>query len=245
MTAAPAGAPAGAMRAEAASASRRLTSSRPSGGLDEKAHGMAGLDWDALEAAPLRTEPFAHLHVGQALDHQVAAAIPGEFPAIGTAGSFSLADAPPGPRLREIVDELQSDRFRDLMGRKFGLDLSRRATTVTLRGRSGVRDGFIHTDSKSKVLSLLLYLNDDWSGREGQLRLLRGEHDLYDVGAEIPACMGSLVVFRRSDDSWHGHTPYIGPRRVLQFNYVRADYTTLVSGLRHRLSALMKSRLAA
>ncbi|THD77237.1 MAG: 2OG-Fe(II) oxygenase [Phenylobacterium sp.] len=206
---------------------------------------MAGLDWDALEAAPLRIDPFDHLHVDQALDRKAVAAIPGEFPTIAGAGSFSLADAPPGPCLAEVVADLQSDRFRDLMGRKFGLDLSRRATTVTLRGRSGVRDGFIHTDSKSKVLSLLLYLNDDWSGREGQLRLLRSEHDLHDVGAEIPAGMGSLVVFRRTEHSWHGHTPYIGPRRVLQFNYVRADYTTLVSALRHRLSALMKSRQAA
>ncbi|MDE2486133.1 MAG: 2OG-Fe(II) oxygenase [Alphaproteobacteria bacterium] len=206
---------------------------------------MAGLNWDALEAAPLHKDPFDYIHVPQALDPQIIGRIPEEFPDIEAAGSFSLADAPPGPVLNGIIAQLQSDRFRRLMADKFGIDLSRRATTVTIRGQCGKRDGFIHTDSKSKILSLLLYLNDGWTGGEGQLRLLRGEHNLEDYAAEIPASMGSLVVFRRSDASWHGHTSFIGRRRVLQFNYVRTDYTTIVSMVRHRLSALVKPRIAA
>jgi hypothetical protein len=206
---------------------------------------MAGLDWNALETAVLQREPFDYIHVPNALQPAAAKRIPAEFPQIASPGSFSLADAPPGPVLAGIIDELQSQRFRTLMEDLFGVDLSRRATTVTIRGRCGTRDGFVHTDSKSKVLSLLLYLNDDWTGGEGQLRLLRSERGLEDAGAEIPATMGSLVVFRRADNSWHGHTPFIGERRVLQFNYVRANSTSLVSAVRHRLSALMKPRMAA
>jgi hypothetical protein len=206
---------------------------------------MAGLDWNALEAAVLRREPFDHVYVPQALQPAAAKRIPQEFPKIASPGSFSLADAPPGPVLTDIIEDLQSRRFRGLMEDLFGVDLSRRATTVTIRGRCGTRDGFVHTDSRSKILSLLLYLNDDWNGGEGQLRLLRGEGGLETPAAEIPATMGSLVVFRRTDDSWHGHTPFIGERRVLQFNYVRANSTSLVSAVRHRLSALMKPKLAA
>lgn len=206
---------------------------------------MAGLDWKALEAAPLQREPFDYIHVNQALLPEARARIPGEFPPIRACGSFSLEDTPPGPVLEGIIEELRSARFRRLMETKFGVDLSSRATMVTLRGQSGTRDGFIHTDSKSKILSLLLYLNENWTGRDGQLRLLRGPKDLDDAAAEIPATMGSLVVFRRTHNSWHGHNEFMGERRVLQFNFVRAESTGVVSTVRHRLSAMFKHLRAA
>jgi SM-20-related protein len=201
---------------------------------------MSALNWVRLESARLQTDPFQYLHVTDALVPQAAAQVPGEFPAVRGAGSFSLRDAAPGPVLRKIIAELESAQFRALMSRVFDVDLEDAATMVTLRGESGPRDGFIHCDSKSKILSLLLYLNDDWRGTEGQLRLLRSRSDIEDVAAEIPAAMGSLVVFRRADNSWHGHTPYHGPRRVLQFNYVRSAQTSMVSHIRHRLSAIAK-----
>lgn len=206
---------------------------------------MAGLDWDVLETARLQRDPFDHILVRRALEPAAAVEIPREFPKITSPGSFALADAQPGPVLAGVIADLQSRRFRELMEDLFGVNLAHRATTVTLRGRCGTRDGFVHTDSRSKVLSLLLYLNDDWAGGEGQLRLLRSQGGLHQPAVEVPAGMGSLVVFRRADNSWHGHTPFIGQRRVLQFNYVRADMTTLVSAVRHRLSALGKPRIAA
>lgn len=203
------------------------------------------LNWARLEAAALRPRPFEHIHVLDALEPQIAARIPVEFPHIPQPGSFSLQDAAPGPVLQAVIDDLQSDRFRSLLSQRFGLDLSGRPTTVTLRGTSGPRDGCIHTDSRSKILSLLLYLNEDWGSAEGQLRLLPGRHDLGAFEVEIPACMGSLVVFRRSDRSWHGHTPFLGRRRVLQFNYVRSEQAGYVSEIRHRLSAFLKRPKAA
>lgn len=206
---------------------------------------MTALNWERLGAATLRNDPFDHIHVLGALEPAAAASIPAEFPDLRTPGSYSLQDAPPGPVLREVISELESDRFRALMAGCFGVDLGHRGTTVTLRGVSGARDGAIHTDSKSKILSLLLYLNEGWRSAEGQLRLLRDGRDIKAIGVEIPAVMGSLVVFRRSDHSWHGHTPFFGQRRVLQFNYVTSERSTLVSEARHRLSALMKKRPAA
>jgi hypothetical protein len=53
-----------------------------------------------------------------------------------------------------------------------------------------------------------------------------------------------LVAFKRTDDSWHGHTTYSGPRRVLQLNYLQSSRASLVGALRHRLSALSKPRAA-
>lgn len=203
------------------------------------------LNWATIEQAQLQTKPFDYLHVLDALEPEAAARIPAEFPDVERPGSFSLEDAPPGPWLEAVIDDLQSDRFRALMSERFHVDLTNRPTTVTIRGASGPRDGFIHTDSRSKILSLLLYLNDDWAGGEGQLRLLRNGDDLAAYDVEIPACMGSLVVFRRSDHSWHGHTPFFGRRRVLQFNYVVSERNGYVSEVRHRLSALFKRAKAA
>lgn len=206
---------------------------------------MSVLNWKRLEAAELQADPFDHLRLAEAVEPAAVQDLAADFPEIRACGSFSLRDAPPGPRLRELIGELESDRFRALMAGRFHVDLSAAATMVTLRGAAGARDGFIHTDSKSKILSLLLYLNADWTGGEGQLRLLRNGADLDAAAVEIPASMGSLVVFRRSDRSWHGHTRFDGPRRVLQFNYVSSAQASLLADVRHRVSAMLKGRVAA
>ena len=205
---------------------------------------MAGLDWGAIERATLVREPFDHLAIPQVLEAGCAAAIPGEFPAIRSSGSFSLADAPPGPALTALIDDLLSDRFRAQMARVFDLDLEDRPAVVTLRGQCSGRDGRIHVDSKSKVLSLLIYLNENWSGDEGQLRLLTGEDDIDTAPVHIPATLGSMVAFRRSDHAWHGHSPFVGQRRALQFNYLQSSRASVVGLVRHRLSAFTKQLVA-
>lgn len=205
---------------------------------------MVGLDWRAIEAAKLVREPFDHIALNQVLEPECASALPQEYPAIRSPGSFSLADAPPGPVLNGLIADLLSQRFRTQMERIFELDLEDRPAVVTLRGQCSSKDGRIHTDSKSKILSLLLYLNAGWVGGEGQLRLLRSESDIEAHAVEIPAGLGSLVAFRRTDDSWHGHTPFVGQRRVLQLNYLQSTRASLVGVLRHRISAMSKRRVA-
>ena len=192
---------------------------------------MPGLDWNAIECAQLVRAPFDHVAIPQVLEPGCAAAIPGEFPKIRSSGSFSLSDAPPGPALRGLIDDLMSDRFRAQMARIFDLDLNDRPAVVTLRGQCSARDGRIHVDSRSKVLSLLIYLNDDWVDGEGQLRLLESE-DGFDTA------------FRRSDNSWHGHSRFVGQRRALQFNYLQTSRASVVGHIRHRLSAIGKQLVA-
>jgi SM-20-related protein len=205
---------------------------------------MSGLDWGAIERAKMVRDPFDHVAIGQVLALDCAAAIPGEFPRIRNSGSYSLADAPPGPALRAVIDDLMSDRFRSNMATLFEMDLEDRPATVTLRGQCAERDGRIHVDSKTKVLSLLIYLNHRWSGRDGQLRLLADKDRFDEAPVEIPAHLGSMVAFRRSDASWHGHSPFVGERRALQFNYLQNSRASVVSVLRHRLSALSKQLVA-
>lgn len=206
---------------------------------------MSGLDWRVIETAQRNKIPFDHIAIPQVLELACAAAIAESYPAIESPGSFALRDARPGPALLDLIADLTSERFTAAMENTFDLDLRGRPSVVTLRGQSSPRDGRIHTDSKSKVLSLLLYLNANWTSREGQLRLLPAANNLDAQGVEIPATMGSLVAFPRSDGSWHGHTPFVGQRRVLQLNYLRSSEASWIGDWRHRLSALGKPRVVA
>ena len=63
---------------------------------------------------------------------------------------------------------------------------------------------------------------DEWSDdRAGRLRVLRGPADFDDMAAEISPVMGSAFGFLRSDNSWHGHKPFAGERRVVQVTWLR------------------------
>jgi SM-20-related protein len=201
---------------------------------------MDFLDIEALNAAPLTREPFDYLILERFVRPEAQAAIAADYPAIGKAGSFALEDLDIKGAVADLIDEMNGPGFRAAISAKFGVDLEGRATTFTLRGMCGDKDGYIHTDSKTKIITILVYLNGDWAPDGGRLRLLRNDRDLEDYVAEAPPEFGSLVAFRRADNSWHGHKPFIGPRRVLQMNWVTSEGVANWQRLRHRLSAAVK-----
>jgi Rps23 Pro-64 3,4-dihydroxylase Tpa1-like proline 4-hydroxylase len=110
----------------------------------------------------------------------------------------------------------------------------------TVRGRCDARDGRIHTDSKKKIITVLLYLNEGWQEEGGRLRLLRNGEDLNAVVAEVSPAFGTMLAFRRSERSWHGHERYVGPRKVIQMNWVVSDHVAAWEQFRHRISAAAK-----
>jgi hypothetical protein len=126
------------------------------------------------------------------------------------------------------------------MAEKFGIELAGLPTLFTVRGRCRERDGKIHTDTESKVITVLIYLNLDWSAAGGRLRVLNGPDDLDDMAAEVPPLAGTLLAFRRSERSWHGHAPFAGERRAIQMNWVTAREWVDREVRRHRLSARLK-----
>jgi hypothetical protein len=201
---------------------------------------MGFLDIDALSAAPLNHDPFDYLVLERFVRPETRPGIAEAYPAIAKPGSFALEDVEVKGALAGLIEELKGEPFRRAIETKFDLDLKDRATTFTVRGMCGDRDGDIHTDSKSKIVTVLIYLNDDWAPDGGRLRLLRNDHDLEDYAAEAPPNFGALVAFRRSDRSWHGHKRFIGPRRVLQMNWVTSEGIAQWQRLRHRLSAAVK-----
>jgi SM-20-related protein len=203
---------------------------------------MPSLDLDSLRAAMLTREPFEYLIVTEFVRPQARPGIHADFPVIDRPGSFPLSELEYGPAFRNFVEELRGPEMRQAFAEKFQIDLRGRPTMVTVRGLCRERDGTIHTDAASKLITALIYLNPTWEHGGGRLRLLRSATDIEDVVAEVPPVEGTLLAFRRSDNSFHGHKPFAGPRRVIQLNWVTSRAVLWRETWRHRLSALIKRR---
>jgi SM-20-related protein len=203
------------------------------------------LDLDALRAAPLARDPYEHIILPGFVKPDALRRLNADYPHIEQTGSFPLDSLKFGSGFRELVDALESAEFRKAFEEKFGIDLSDRPTTITARGRCGARDGNIHCDSASKIVTVLLYVNPGWDNSGGRLRLLRSRENVNDFAAEVPPSGGTLVAFLRSDHSWHGHLPFHGERRVIQFNWVNDTSNQRLAIFRHRLSASMKHLFGA
>lgn len=201
---------------------------------------MSLLDLDALAAEPLINDPYDYLVVKNFVRPEAAAAIGADYPAVDKPGSFALDDVEVKASFAALIEELKGERFRQEIERKFGIALSNLPTTFTVRGMCGAGDGQIHTNSKTKVITVLVYLNPPWAPDGGRLRVLRNGEDLEAVAAEVAPEFGTLVVFRRSERSWHGHKPFVGPRRVVQMNWVVSQRVAGLQMFRHRLSAAVK-----
>ncbi len=201
---------------------------------------LRNLDMEALKAAPVTKEPFEFFVVPGFVRPQVQAEINRDYPKIAESGSFPVDAGLLWAHFRDLLDEMASDEFREAFEEKFGVDLAGRPHTVTVRGRCSPKDGRIHTDTKSKILTLLIYMNPEWEHSGGRLRLLRSADNLDDVITEVPPDAGTLIAFRRSENSWHGHKPYSGERRVIQFNWVTSEGDRRIAMLRHHVSASLK-----
>jgi hypothetical protein len=205
---------------------------------------MDGLDLAAFRATPLTREPFPFLVVPGFVKDRARQAVNADYPAIDSPGSFPVNSLTFGPGFHALLDELRGPAFQAACEEKFGLDLGGRSTMITVRGRCGSRDGNIHTDAVNKIITVLIYMNPSWEQAGGRLRLLRSGHDLDDILVEVPPVEGTLVAFRRTDNSWHGHKGFIGPRRVIQFNWVTTQGYQRREFVRHRVSAWAKKALA-
>lgn len=203
------------------------------------------LDLTAFQITPLIREPFEYLIVPGFVREDARSGINADYPRITERGSFPVAQLTYGARFKQLLEELESDEFREAFEEKFGLDLLGRPTTITVRGQCSAKDGKIHTDSLSKIITVLIYMNPGWEQAGGRLRLLRSAGDLDDMIAEVPPLEGTLLAFRRADNSWHGHKPFAGERRVIQFNWVTSEGGRRVAMLRHHISAPFKRILGA
>lgn len=171
------------------------------------------------DACVVRDASFPLLIADDLLAAADAPALSRDFPRYRGAGFFPYQPEDCGLAMNALVAELTAPAFADLIGRRLGIErLSGYPVLVTICRSLNLRHGTIHTDSRSKVASALLYLNPDWADTHaGCLRFLVKPDDIDAlVAPEIRPVFGAFTAFQRTNTSFHGHLPCEGERRVIQ-----------------------------
>lgn len=201
---------------------------------------MTYCDFEALERTTLERDPFDYVIVPRFLRGEWFPLVIADYPNVPGPGSHPPSELTIRGHFRDLMQELLGPQFRQAIERKFAIDLSDRPTMYTVRGYVREKDGAIHTDSETKIITVLLYMNEQWQEDAGRLRLLRGPDDLEDYVAEVPPFAGTLLVFRRANNSWHGHKPISGQRRAIQLNWVTSQSVADSEQRRHRFLTRLK-----
>jgi SM-20-related protein len=200
------------------------------------------LDILAIRQAKAAHQPFSFFQA-QVLAEENLNQIQADFPAIAKPGVFPVDALQYGPGFASLLSDMQSPELAEAVGQKLGVDLKGLPMMITVRGQAQSKDGRIHTDTKDKVATCLLYLNNAWDDGGGRLRLLRNGEDLENYITEIPPNGGAFVAFKVSHNSWHGHKPFVGERRSIMVNWLRSEGAHARQLGRHKLSARVKRLL--
>lgn len=195
---------------------------------------------EKLRQSEIEINPFPYLIIPGFIKSDSCKLIHRDYPGIKMTGSFPIQELSYGPEFQKLIDQLNSDHFRSLMEEKFHIRLEGLPTITTVRGNCAAKDGRIHVDSITKIITILIYMNPSWEKSGGQLRLLRSAEDIDDYFCEVPPIEGTLLAFKVTDNSWHGHLPYVGQRRVIQFNWLTSPLVAKRELQRHRFSAKIK-----
>ncbi len=188
-------------------------------------------------------DPFCFLVATRQLPNECLQALNEDFPRYAGAGFFPYDEKDCGPSINRLVAELTDPIVASTIGTKLSIDnLGQYPTLVTLCRALNKRHGTIHTDSRSKVATALLYLNESWpKTSDGCLRFLSNEKDINAlVTPEIAPLYGNFVVFKRADNSFHGHLPFEGERRVIQVAWLTSEDEKTRKTKRGRMSRFFK-----
>lgn len=203
------------------------------------------LDLDALRRAGISRDPFDHVVLPGFITADVAAAARAAFPRSAHGGIAPAGSRPADDGLGRLLAALRHPRTSAAFSDIFGVSLSPDTLMIHLRSRCRPQDGQIHTDSRDKVVTCLLYLNESWPHPGGRLRLLRSPDNLEDMAGEVAPLEGTLVAFRRSDSSFHGHHPFEGERIYVMFNWMVSAQAARRETRRHAVSAAFKRLVGA
>jgi SM-20-related protein len=201
--------------------------------------GAGVLDLERVRCAELNTRPFDYIIASNFIRPEWENRLITDFPHIEKGGSFPLSSVKMGADFSQLIDALNHVHFRRAVEEKFSVKLEGRPTIFTVRGYCRRADGKVHTDSESKIITVLLYMNPSWANQGGRLRLLN-RANINDVATEVSPDVGTLLIFRRCDHSYHGHLPFEGERKVIQMNWVTEQKYADREFKRHKWTAMMK-----
>ena len=207
---------------------------------------MSLIDLNAFDAAPLQRDPFDFLVVPGFLSPQALQAVNRDFPALAGPSNYAIEDVTNyGPAFGQLLEELNAPEVAQHFAAKFSVTLDGAPLAVSVRKYCENSDGNIHADHWSKIITTLIYFNEDWPHEGGRLRMLRSKDDIEDYTAEVAPEGGTLLAFRRTDHSYHGHKPFVGERRIMQFSWVRhsrmSQYVRDIRGLTRRVRRMVKA----
>lgn len=191
----------------------------------------------------IHERPFPFLIAEGQLPTDAAADLDRDFPRYDSAGFFPYTADDCGPSINAVVEAMTSPDYARALGDRLGVEgLDRYPVLVTICQSLNKRHGTIHTDSRSKVASALLYLSPDWPhGSAGSLRFLNRIDSIDELAApEVLPVYGALVAFKRADNSFHGHLPFEGERRVIQFAWLTSEEEKLRKTQRGKFSRWLK-----
>lgn len=182
------------------------------------------IDIDSVRNARTEREPYNYLVASHVILPDAVGGLRRDFPDIRETGFFPEEDVERHGAFASLLEEMKSREISEIVSGKLDIDLVDKPKMITIRKLSAAKDGRIHTDSEAKIATLLVYLNDAWQDSPaGRLRVLRNGTDFEAMAEEISPVTGSLFAFRRADNSWHGHTSFVGERRVVQMTWLRSQ----------------------
>jgi SM-20-related protein len=185
---------------------------------------MAILDISSVQRARYSQEPYDFLSADHFINAEAISDLQRDFPNITKPGYLTVDEVDLRGRFKALINELEGPELTEALSQRFGQDLHQFPRLTTIMKRSQPKYGNIHTDGPSKVMTLLVYMNDEWQRDEGgRLRVLYNGKDFEPFALEVPPTMGSMFAFLRSDNSWHGHLPFSGERRVVQVAWVKSQ----------------------
>lgn len=198
------------------------------------------INFDALKQIQVKQKPFPYLVIPNFIKSNYLSTLVQQFPEINHRGSIPATSVNAKPLFNEFLKELEGPELKQLIAEKFEIDLHNKPTMLTLRGYTTEKDGRIHTDSKSKLITVLIYMNETWNDEGGKLRLLNNQHSLDDYVEEVEPVAGTCIIFKVTPNCWHGHKPFDGKRLSLQLNYLTGDAALNKHLNHHRFTAWLK-----
>ncbi len=188
-------------------------------------------------------EPFPFMVAHGQLPEEARSDLDRDFPRYASAGFFPYDPSDCGPTVNTLIEDMTASAFASAIGQRLGIDnLAQYPTLVTLCRLLNKRHGTIHTDSKSKIATALIYLNTQWpDSSDGCLRFLHRIDDIDSiVTPELTPLYGEFAVFKRCENSFHGHLPYEGERRVIQVAWLTSEKEKLRKTKRGKFSRAFK-----
>ncbi len=180
------------------------------------------LNVEAVRQAQRSHEPYDWFLGSGILKQEAIDELRRDFPDVTKPGYLTVDEVQLKGTFKTLIEELESDEFSRELSKKFGIDLTQYPRLTTIMKRSQPKYGAIHTDGTAKVMTLLVYMNDEWQADgSGRLRVLYDGQNFEPYAPEVPPTMGTVFAFLRADNSWHGHQPFVGERKVVQVAWVK------------------------